>query len=282
MLDVSEADGFNSAMIFFAVVLLGLIQGVTEFLPVSSTGHLILADELTGFESALGSKQHVFVFEIFIQLGAILAIVAEYGRPILRSAREAAAVGWKLPKIFVAMVVGTLPLVVVGLLFGSQVEDVLFNPHTVAWAFIVGGILMWVIESVRLPMRCSDTFAVGWRTALVVGAAQALAVIPGTSRSGATIMGGLLAGLDRRTATEFSFLLAFPALLAATLYSLVKHREVIDLTMWHVLLTGLVVSFLCSWAVIRWLLGFVRQYSFKVFAVYRVVFGTVLLIILGR
>jgi len=267
-------------MVLSAVALLSLIQGITEFLPVSSTGHLILAERLVGLTTVLGGKQQVIVFEIFIQLGSIFAILAQYWRRLPRRVQPATTSGRNLPQIVLALVVGTLPLVFVGLFLGSYVERYLFNPVTVAWAFIIGGVVMWIVESVKLSARCFDTSKVNWKVALAVGLAQAFAVIPGTSRSGASIIGGLLAGLDRRTATEFSFLLAFPALLAATVYSLVKHHEVISLELWYVLLSGLLLSFLCSWAVMRWLLAFVKRHSFKVFAVYRVLLGMVLLILL--
>lgn len=263
---------------FWAVLLLALVQGVTEFLPVSSTGHLILLDAWTGFEAAIGGKDRVFVFEIFIQLGAILAILAEYGRDLGRRALQAMRSPRHHSAIFGAMIAGTLPVIIVGLLLGSEIKEAFFNPTSVAWAFIVGGIAMWVIESLPLRPRVCDTYQVGLRDALIVGLAQILALIPGTSRSGATIMGGLCAGLDRRTATEFSFLLAFPALLAATGYSLLKYREQLDWSVWTVLLAGLFVSFLTSWAVIKWLLVFVKTHDFKVFAYYRIVFGVALLI----
>ncbi len=268
--------------LLWSVVLLSVVQGVTEFLPVSSTGHLILMDYWTGFESALGGKDKVFVFDIFIQLGAILAILAQYGCSlgeralgVLRASRQSGG-------IFLALIVGTIPLVVLGMWFGSEIKERFFHPVSVAWAFILGGKVMWVIESIPLKVRVVDTFKVGWREALWIGLAQTLALFPGTSRSGATIMGGLCAGLDRRTATEFSFILAFPALFAATVYSLVKYREQLDFSMWGVLLLGLAISFLTSWAVIRWLLVFVKNHNFKIFAVYRIVFGVVLLWLSAR
>jgi len=267
-----------TAHLFIAVLILGLVQGVTEFLPVSSSGHLILADRVLHFESAIGGKSRVLVFEIFIQVGAIAAILAEYGRELWKTALSAIRPSSaNRSTLLPALVVGTIPVVVIGGLFGGVIQDYLFSPYVVAWAFIVGGVIMWVVESLPIRATCERTHAISLRQAALIGLAQIFALVPGTSRSGATIIGGLCSGLDRRTATEFSFLLALPVLLAATFYTLIRHAELLDMRMILLLLLGFLVSFLSSWAVIRWLLRFVRTHSFKVFAAYRIAFGVLLL-----
>lgn len=272
--------------LFIGALLLGLIQGLTEFIPVSSSGHLILADQALAFESEIGGHMRVVVFEVVIQLGSIVAILAEYGRELMRSARRffvaaPAESGGRRLQLGWALVIGTLPLVVVGGLFGGAIQTHLYSPVVVAWSFIVGGVIIWIIESLPLRVKTVTTDELTVRQVLWVGLAQVLALIPGTSRSGATIMGGLGAGLDRRTATEFSFLLALPALLAAAVYTVYKHREVLDLSFAAPLAVGFVVSFLSSWLVIRWLLKFVRSHSFKGFALYRIGFGALLLWVLN-
>lgn len=266
--------------LLIAIVMLGLVQGVTEFLPVSSSGHLILADRLIDFEAIIGGKDRVIVFEIFIQIGAIAAILAEYGKELLTTVRTS-ALSWNRsrPPLLVGLVIGTIPVVAVGGLFGGYIHDHLFDPRVVAWAFIVGGVIMWIVESLPLRIQCTDSHKISPSQALLVGLAQVLALVPGTSRSGATIIGGMCAGLDRRTATEFSFLLALPVLIAATGYTLLKHSALLDSQMIIFLVIGFVVSFLSSWAVIKWLIRYVRTHSLKVFAAYRIAFGAILLFV---
>ena len=266
-----------NAPLLIAILVLGLVQGITEFLPISSSGHLILAGRLIDFEQAIGGEAKVVVFEIFIQAGSIAAILAEYGRELWKTGLTAIQPKSGKPNLFIGLVVGTIPVVLVGGIFGGAIQDNLFNPIVVAWAFIVGGVIMWIVESLPIRHTCADTHDISWRQSVLIGLAQVLALIPGTSRSGATIIGGLCAGLDRRTATEFSFLLALPVLLAATAYTLMKHAALLDSQMLVLLAGGFLVSFLSSWAVIRWLIRYVRSHSFKVFAAYRIAFGAVLL-----
>jgi undecaprenyl-diphosphatase len=266
-----------TAPLLIAVLVLGLVQGVTEFLPISSSGHLILAGRMIDFEQAIGGEAKGVVFEIFIQAGSIAAILAEYGRELWKTALTAIQPKSGKPHLLIGLVIGTVPVVLVGGIFGGEIQEHLFNPTVVAWAFIFGGIIMWVVESLPIKHSCSDTHMISWRQSLFIGLAQVLALVPGTSRSGATIMGGLCSGLDRRTATEFSFLLALPVLLAATTYTLLKHAALLDSQMLTLLMGGFLVSFLCSWAVIRWLIRYVRSHSFKVFAAYRIAFGAAML-----
>jgi undecaprenyl-diphosphatase len=269
--------------LFFGALLLGLIQGLTEFIPVSSSGHLILADQLVDLERAIGGKANLVVFEVMIQLGSVMAILAEYGGGLARTARGLVSPtpDGRPRVLLVALVLGTLPAIVVGGLFGGFIQDQLFSPRVVAWSFIVGGVVMWVIESLPLRQNVTSVDAISPRQAVVVGLAQVLALIPGTSRSGATIMGALGAGLDRRTATEYSFLLALPVLLAAAVYTVVRNVDAVDQRLAAPLIVGFIASFFSSWLVIRWLLRFVRNHTFKGFAAYRIAFGIVLLVMLG-
>jgi undecaprenyl-diphosphatase len=245
-------------------LILGLVEGVTEFLPISSTGHLILTGELLG---ATGERWNVF--NIVIQTGAMLAIVWEYRARFF--------------KIDVALYrnlfVAFLPAAVFGLLFSGFIKSYLFRAVPVALAFIVGGIVILVVE--RNPRRQSRVETVGemtWLDALKVGFAQCFALIPGTSRSGATIIGGMLFGLSRKAATEFSFFLAVPTLTAAGAYDLLKHRALFsasDLPMFGV---GSVAAFVSAFVVIRWLIRYVATHDFKPFAWYRIAFGIFVLI----
>jgi undecaprenyl-diphosphatase len=268
--------------IFFAVLLLGLVQGLSEFLPVSSSGHLILADRLVHFEHAIGGPRQVIVFEVFIQLGAIAALLVEYGRELWRTARAIMRPSSPGRPLALALAIGTLPVVAVGGLLGGNIHEHLYSPVVVAWAFILGGVVIWIVEYRPQTAACTDLNTITPGRALLIGLVQVLALIPGTSRSGATIIGGMCAGLDRRTATEFSFLLALPVLVAATVYTLAIHRELLDARMSGLLAAGFLVSFLSAWAVLRWLLRFVRTHTFKSFAIYRVAFGVLLLAMLPR
>ena len=243
-------------------LILGIVEGLTEFLPISSTGHLILAGDLLGF-----SHPGRDVFYVAIQTGAMLAVVWEYRARFFRIDVQL----WR------NLVVAFLPAALIGLALGSLIKNHLFKPVPVALAFIVGGvIILWVDREEKHP-RVESTQAMSWLDALKVGFAQCFALIPGTSRSGATIIGGMLFGLSRRAATEFSFFLAVPTLVAAGAYDTWKHREVLfarDLPMWAV---GLVVSFISAFIVIRWLIRYVATHDFRWFAWYRIAFGIVVL-----
>ena len=257
--------------ILIKALILGVVEGLTEFLPVSSTGHLILAGDLLDFNDDRGK-----LFEIVIQCGAILAVCWEYrvklGAVIagLGSKREAQRFALNLAIAF-------MPLAVLGLAFGKAIKAHLFQPVPVALAFIIGGfIIMWA-EKREHTIRVLEVEDMRWTDALKLGFAQAFALIPGTSRSGATIIGGLLFGLSRKAATEFSFFLAIPTLFAASAYQLYKERALLhfdDVGMWAV---GFVSAFVSAFLCVRWLLRYIASHDFTPFAWYRIAFGLVVL-----
>ena len=264
-------------MPFWAVtILLGIVEGLTEFIPVSSTGHLIVVDRLLEFRRMIGDETRAIVFEIVIQLGAILAVCLVYRRElggvVLRS--------WRVPgperRLLWLLAVAFAPAAAAGFFVGDFVEERLFSPETVAAALVVGGVLILVIERLPLAARARTVREMTVAQAFWVGVAQLASLFPGVSRSGATIMGGLGAGLDRRTATEFSFLLAFPVMAAASLYQIVKHRHALDAGMLAILAGGFLTAFLSAWAVVRWLIRYVQGHDFTAFALYRIAFGAAL------
>ena len=262
-------------MSLVAAVILGIVEGLAEFLPVSSTGHLILAADLLGVNDAKGK-----VFEMVIQTGAMLAIVWEYRA---RFARVLAGLpGDRAAQRFAAnLVVAFIPAAVLGLSFGSLIKAHLFSAVPVALAFIGGGlVILWVERrgngGAKLA-RVQEVDAIDWRDALKVGCAQCFALIPGTSRSGATIIGGMIFGLSRRAATEFSFFLAVPTLVAAGGYDLLKNRALFSAADVSSLAVGLVVSFVSAWLCLRWLIRYIATHDFLPFAWYRIVFGLAVL-----
>jgi undecaprenyl-diphosphatase len=244
-------------------LVLGIVEGLTEFLPISSTGHLILAGDLLGF-----SPPGRDVFYVAIQTGAMLAVLWEYRARFFRIDLHL----WR------NLVVAFLPAAALGLAAGGFIKAHLFKPVPVALAFIIGGlIILWVDRGTR-HARVEDTRAMTWPDALKVGLAQCFALIPGTSRSGATIIGGMLFGMSRRAATEFSFFLAVPTLVAAGAYDAWKNRGLFsagDIGMWAV---GLVASFVSAFVVIRWLIRYVATHDFRWFAWYRIAFGVLVLL----
>ena len=245
-------------------LILGVVEGVTEFLPISSTGHLILVGDLLG-----ANDERWNVFNIVIQTGAMLAVVWEYRARFFRI--DVAL----YRNLFVAF----LPAAVFGLLFSKIIKGYLFHAVPVALAFIVGGIIILLVErKPRTQSRVESVSDMTWLDALKVGFAQCFALIPGTSRSGATIIGGMLFGLSRKAATEFSFFLAVPTLMAAGAYDLLKHRALFstaDLPMFGV---GSVTAFVSAFVVVRWLIRYVATHDFKPFAWYRIAFGVVVLL----
>lgn len=256
-------------------VIMGLVEGFTEFLPISSTGHLILAGSLLDF-----TDEKSKVFEIVIQAGAILAVCWEY-RSRLGFVIAGLTNSAKAQKFALNLVVAFLPLAVLGLIFGKMIKAALFSPVPVALAFVIGGfIILWVERRHKLsPMaiRVETVDDMTTMDAFKVGCAQAVALIPGASRSGATIIGAMWFGLPRKAATEFSFFLAIPTLLAATVYSLVKERALLsagDLPMFGL---GLVAAFVSAFVCVRWLLRYVSTHDFTMFAWYRIVFGIVVI-----
>ena len=262
-------------VLLLKALIMGLVEGFTEFLPISSTGHLILAGSLLNFT---GDK--VKVFEIAIQGGAMLAVIWEFR---VRIAAVLSGLGSdpKARKFALNVVIGFAPAAILGFLFNGYIKDVLFAPVPVATAFIVGGfVILWVERRAKanpVSVRIHSVDDMTTLDALKVGCAQAFALIPGTSRSGATIIGGMMLGLSRKTATEFSFFLAIPTLLGATFYSLYKERDLLtaaDLPMFTV---GTVSAFVSAFLCIRWLLRYISSHDFTIFAWYRIVFGLVVI-----
>jgi len=243
-------------------LILGVVEGVTEFLPISSTGHLILAGDLLG-----ANDERWKVFNIVIQTGAMLAVVWEYRARFFRI--DVA--------LYRNLLVAFIPAAVLGLLFSSIIKSHLFHAVPVALAFIIGGVIILFVERKSFKPRVQTTQSMTWLDALKVGFAQCFALVPGTSRSGATIIGGMLFGLSRKTATEFSFFLAVPTLMAAGAYDFYKHRALFsssDLPMFGV---GSVAAFVSAFVVVRWLIRYVATHDFKPFAWYRIAFGIVVL-----
>ena len=255
---------------------MGIVEGLTEFLPISSTGHLILVGTLLEMTDTKAK-----VFEIAIQTGAIFAVIMVYWQKIrdtvlgLPSEKPA-------QRLALNVLVAFTPAVILGLLFGSAIKTHLFNPVVVATAFIVGGfIILWAENRyIKYPSatRVDDADTMTLMDALKVGLVQCLAMIPGTSRSGATIIGGMLLGLSRKASTDFSFYLAIPTLIGAGVYSLYKERALLSLADIPMFSVGLLFSFLSAWVCIRWLLQYIASHSFVVFAWYRIVFGLLVLL----
>jgi len=247
--------------------LLGILEGLTEFLPVSSTGHLIIFGDLLGY-----SDDHSKVFKIVIQLAAIMAVCWDYRERVVGVARgigrEAAA-----NRFVLNLMVGFLPAAVLGLAFYKTIKGVLFNPLTVAVALVAGGLVILWIERRAYHPRLQEVDELRWPDALKVGFAQALAMVPGVSRSGATIMGGLMLGLSRKAAAEFSFFLAIPTMLAATVYDVYKNRALLSVDDAAVIAVGFVFSFLAAMVAVRAFVRYVSNNSFTPFAWYRIVFG---------
>jgi len=260
-------------VVLIKAAIMGVVEGLTEFLPISSTGHLILAGALLGFDDAKAK-----VFDIAIQTGAILAVIIVYWQKI-RATLAALPTQREAQRFSLNVAIGFLPAVVAGLLFGKMIQANLFTPGVVASAFILGGfVILWAERRQQRVVRVQEADDMSWKDALKVGLVQCVAMIPGTSRSGATIIGGMLLGLSRKAATDFSFYLAIPTLIGAGAYSLFKERALLsaaDLPMFGV---GLLFSFLSAWVCVRWLLRYISSHSFTPFAWYRIAFGIVVLL----
>jgi undecaprenyl-diphosphatase len=257
-------------------LILGIVEGLTEFLPISSTGHLIVAGSLLDY-----TGDQAKVFEIVIQAGAILAVCWEFRAKLVAVLRglgnDATA-----RRFVVNVAVAFLPAAVLGLLFSKMIKASLFAPVPVALAFVIGAlVILWAERRQRaLPatVRIDDVDAMRWTDALKVGFAQALALIPGTSRSGATIIGGMLFGLSRKVATEFSFFLAIPTLFAACGYEMVKNRHLLSSADLPAFGVGFIAAFVSAFLCVRWLLRYISHHDFVPFAWYRIAFGAVILV----
>lgn len=248
--------------------ILGIVEGLTEFLPVSSTGHLIIVSDLMGVNDEKGK-----IFDIVIQLGAILAVVWEY-RTRFTTAVSGITTDAKQQRFILNLFVAFLPAAILGLAFSSHIKKYLFNPTAVAIALIVGAlVIFWVEGRKHANIRVHSVDDMTWRDALKVGLAQCFSLFPGTSRSGATIMGGMVFGLSRQAATEFSFFLAVPIMFAATGYQLVKYRDLFTAADIGPFAVGFVVSFVAALIAIRALVRYVATHDFRIFAWYRIVLG---------
>lgn len=261
--------------ILIKAAIMGVVEGLTEFLPISSTGHLILAGALLGMDDPKAK-----VFDIAIQTGAIFAVILVYWQKIRHTLASLPTSG-QSQQFALNVLIAFIPAVILGLLFGKAIKAHLFTPAVVATTFIVGGfIILWAERRQAASMGEVSVQTVDdmtTRDAIKVGLVQCLAMIPGTSRSGATIIGGMLLGLSRKAATDFSFFLAMPTLIGAGMYSLYKERAVLgveDLPMFGV---GLLFAFVSAWVCVRWLLRYIATHSFAPFAWYRIIFGIVVL-----
>ena len=263
-------------VLLIKAAIMGLVEGLTEFLPISSTGHLILAGALLGFDD-----EKAKVFDIAIQTGAIFAVILVYWQKI-RDTVVALPSSQQARQFALNVLIAFLPAVILGLLFGKAIKANLFTPVVVASTFIIGGfIILWAErrqEKNPAVARIQDVDQMSAMDALKVGLVQCFAMIPGTSRSGATIIGGMLMGLSRKAATDFSFYLAIPTLIGAGAYSLYKERALLSMADTPMFVVGLVMSFFSAWLCIRWLLRYIANHSFVGFAYYRIVFGVVVLV----
>src|SRR5215510_5485865 len=259
-------------ILLLKAALMGVVEGFTEFLPISSTGHLILAGDLLRFNNEQGK-----VFEIVIQTAAMFAIIWEYRTKFMDVLTNMSTdLGAK--RFVTNLVIAFAPAAFLGLLFGSLIKAYLFRPVPVAIAFILGGFIILLVERWKHHIRVENVDDMTWVDALKVGCAQCLALIPGTSRSGATIIGGLLFGLSRKAATEFSFFLAVPTLVSAGLYQLFKERALLSATDWSWFAAGSVAAFISAFLCVRWLLKYISSHDFTAFAWYRIAFGVAVVI----
>ncbi len=262
-------------VLLIKAAIMGVVEGLTEFLPISSTGHLILAAALLDMP---GEKTKLF--EVVIQTGAIMAIVSLYAAKLWQTLVELPT-GRQAQRFTLNVLIGFLPAALAGVLFIDFIKGTLFNPLVVALGFIVGGfVILWAEHLQKKGARVSvdDVDTVGWADALKVGLIQCAALVPGVSRSGATIIGAMLVGFNRKAATEFSFFLAIPMLFGAAAYDLYKNRELLSAADLPLFAVGLVVSWLSAWVCVKWLLRFVAHHDFVPFAWYRIAFGGVILL----
>lgn len=261
--------------ITWQALLLGVVEGLTEFLPVSSTGHLILLIDILKFSMPPGR-----VFEIVIQLGAILAICWLY-RAKLFGAVWSAPKDAKARQFIFNLIIAFLPAAVIGVFAHDFIKEVLFSPFVVAVMLVVGGLVILLVEKVIKPQaKVKAVDDMGWKLALKIGCCQVLAMIPGTSRSGATIIGGLLLGLERKAAAEFSFFLAIPTMLGATVYDAYKNWEFLNADAMEVIAIGFAAAFISAMLVVRWLIRFLATHGYAPFAWYRIVLGTAMLLLM--
>lgn len=258
-------------MLLLKAFILGVVEGATEFLPVSSTGHLIIVGDLLNFTDEKSN-----VFKIFIQLGAILAICWEY-KARLQFVSTQALSDTRAQRFIVNLAIAFMPAALLGLAFHSQIKTYLFSPFTVAIALIVGGFVILIVEKCAPKSMTETVDDMSFKQALKIGLAQSLALIPGVSRSGATILGGMVFGLSRKAATEFSFFIAIPIMFAATIYDLIKNRDLLSWGDFPVFAVGFITAFFAALLAVKTLVRYVANHDFRLFAYYRIVFGCIVL-----
>lgn len=259
----------------FKAVILGLIQGITEWLPVSSTGHMILADEFINLNF---SDAFISMFLVVIQFGSILAVVALYFNKLNPfSFKKSRELRQETLLLWVKVLIAVIPAGIIGVLFDDKIDEMFYNPLTVATTLIVYGILFILLENRRKRPAITTLADLDYRTALLIGVFQILALVPGTSRSGATILGAVFLGTSRYIAAEFSFFLAIPIMFGASLLKLVKFGFAFSPLELAVLVTGMIVAFVVSILAIKFLMGYIKKHDFKVFGYYRIILGIVVL-----
>jgi undecaprenyl-diphosphatase len=265
-----------SFILFIQAFFLGIVEGLTEFLPISSTGHLIIAGELINFTGELANS-----FNIVIQLGAILAVCWEYRTKINTVISTLPTNSYSRRLVF-NLILGSLPAALIGFFFINTIKFYLFNPFSVACALIIGGLIILLVEKKYHHAQVVSIDDITPKDALKIGLAQCFALIPGTSRSGATIMGAMLFGIERKVATEFSFFLAIPVMFAATFFDIYKHWSVFTLSNLPIFVVGFMAAFLSAFIAVRTLLRFIATHTFIAFAWYRVALGIVILYFIGK
>lgn len=256
---------------YINAIILGIVEGLTEFLPISSTGHLILVNKFITFD-----KNFTILFDIVIQLGAILSVVFYFWKrlwPFTKDKNE----NKKIWSIWLKAAVGVLPAIFLGLLLASKIEEKLFNPWTVAIALLLGGFIIIYIENKNYNPKITSISNISFKTAFFIGIIQCLSMIPGTSRSAATIIGAMVLGASRVVATEFSFFLAIPTMIAASSYSLIKYKTLLNFQQISILLTGFIVSFIVALVVIKFLINFIQKNNFKIFGYYRIILAIIII-----
>ncbi|SPL70066.1 undecaprenyl-diphosphate phosphatase [Acinetobacter stercoris] len=262
-------------LLLLKAAVMGIVEGVTEFLPISSTGHLILASELMDF----WTKDKSDLFVVAIQMGAIAAVIYEYWTKLWGAAVGLFSGEPKGRHLGISLILASIPIVLVGLTFGETVKELLFNDVTVAIGLIVGGLIIWWIEKHPPKVNAEDVEHISIKEAIYIGLIQVLSLIPGTSRSGATIIGAMFLGISRKAATEFSFFLGIPVIVGAGLLDLSKNYHIYQTTQdWTVFFVGLVVSFISALILIRVLVAYVAKRDFMVFAWYRIISGVIILL----
>jgi undecaprenyl-diphosphatase len=253
-------------------IILGVIEGLTEFLPISSTGHLILVNQFVSFD-----KEFTLLFDIVIQLGAILAVLVYFWKKLWPFSNDKDKNKETL-NIWYKTIIGVLPAIFFAAIFASKIEEKLFNPWVVAIALLAGGLVILIIEKSKKTPEITSINNLGFKTAFLIGLVQCLSMIPGTSRSAATIIGAMIFGASRIVATEFSFFLAIPTIFAASVYSLLKYNAVLNANQIFILSVGFIISFITALAAVKFLINYIQKNNFKIFGYYRIILGTLIIV----